>query len=447
MTDGKKENEKRAQIRFQLQIMKALGWYIKGHKDIKQNEIAKKMRVDSAAISRVVIAPKGAERINEDNYQQSGKRLVEICRAEEICRCMDTTLPNVLYYYQFKKLLDNPTELDKLEKMTNELTGQSDCQNTEIQVAEFPVDSARLCLDTSNDELLKTGNIISNVDHTDFQSWFGKYYCYFSSTSSEEAGEKRRSSFDRVSDDPEILELLSCTPNDYIFCGILNILGRINAVDELCHVEFKFLANPDTRFIKRYSGVLTLSANTKAAFCELTSSEQGEKTYFIFERQDLGKEQPSVRCCMAMVLTYSSKVHRRRPCCERMIISSGIIKEGTEEYEVMKAYLRMNDSTIRITQWGYDELLKEINQSEDMDFQIIAEHFPNLQSLAGMNVIIEECAFIPESIVYTLHFLSDSQKRKFERLLRDHSIAPWYCKTKDAKADVLFKLLNSPHDI
>lgn len=194
------------------------------------------------------------------------------------------------------------------------------------------------------------------------------------------------------------------------------------------------------------TGILILSANTRAVFCELASEDQGEKTYFILEKQDLRKEQTHVRCCMAMVLTYSSKVHRRRPCCERMIISNVRIKEDTEEYEVMKAYLRMNDSTIRITQWGYNELIKDIEQSSDSDLQKIAESFPDLHSLNGKNVTIESCAFIPESIIYTLNSLSNAQKRKFEVLLRNHSIAPWYSKTKATKADTLFKLLNMKSD-
>lgn len=159
----------------------------------------------------------------------------------------------------------------------------------------------------------------------------------------------------------------------------------------------------------------------------------------IFEKQDLGNAQPHVQSCMAMVLTYSSKVHRRRPCCERMIISSSCIKSGTEEYEVMKAYLRMNDRMIRITDWGYEQLIKDIHKSDDPDLLKIAECFPDLQSLAGKTVTIENCAFIPESIIYALRMLSQLQQRKFEILLRNHSIAPWYYKTKATKVDELFK--------
>ena len=179
---------------------------------------------------------------------------------------------------------------------------------------------------------------------------------------------------DKFENDPELRELLECSTEEYIFCGIMNIHNHKFSDDGLCHVDFKFLANPD----------------------------------------------------------------------ERMIISNKKIKKR-EEYETMKAYLRMNDSTIRITQWGYNELLKDIEQSDDSELRAIAELFPDLNKLNGSNVTIENCAFIPESFIYTLHSLTSSQKRKFEILLRNHSIAPWYSKTKATKADTLFKLRNSLH--
>lgn len=428
---------------YKLQVMKALGWYIHMHKEIKQKQIAMEMHIDPAAISRSIISPKDADFFDENKYLNDKKRLIDISKANEICKHMHTTLPNVLFYYQFKDQLVNLTKLDNLEKLTIKLTEETFCHELLTQ----NVDNCILDINNDKKDEVNTekdiNNLISNVEHPDFRSWFGKYYCYFSSTSSEEVNSKRRKEFDRFSDDPEIRELLINTPMDYIFCGILNVYNDSKYKDGLCHVDLKFLSNPEKRSIKRYSGILTLSAITKAGFCELYSNEQGEKSYFIFEKQDLGKEQPHIRCCMAMVLTYSSKVHRRRPCCERMIISSDIFQEGTEEYKTMKAYLRMNDNYIRITQWGYDELIKDILQSTDPELREIAEKFPTLQSLEGKNVSVENCAFIPESIINTMNTLTASQKQKFEVLLRMHSLAPWYCKTKANKADVLFKLINN----
>ena len=119
MSQMKKEAE--SSIRLRLRIMKALGWYISVHKEIKQIKIANRMHTDPASISRYVISPKDAQCINEQNYEQSGKRLIDIEKAVEICGHMGTTLENILYYYQFKNTLDKLPNFDSLEKLTNQL--------------------------------------------------------------------------------------------------------------------------------------------------------------------------------------------------------------------------------------------------------------------------------------------------------------------------------------
>lgn len=433
------EDNNREDIKYLLHIMKALGWYIQLHRgNIKKKDIAKKLHLDPSVISYSIINPKNANIINENNYEESGKRIISIPRAKQICECMNTTLENVLYYYQFKSTLVNMTKIDKLENLTNNLTNKQELSNEMINDFVTPIwEQINPTVHLQN----QVNNLISNANHSDFKPWIGRFYCYFSSTSSDEIDEKRKICFPKNIDNPELKELFACTTSDHIFCGIMDVYNKASK-DSLCHVDFKFLANPEKLFIKKYSGILTLSAVTKAVFCELASQEQGEKSYIIFEKQDLGKGQPHVGCCMAMVLTYSSKVYRRRPCCERMILSSDIIKEGTDEYETMKAYLRMNDKMIRITQWGYNELLKDIKLSTDNELKEIIEKFPDLKSLGGQNVTIENCAFIPESMIRTLHSLTPMQKQKFEVLLRKHSIAPWYSKTKADKAETLFKLVN-----
>ena len=432
-------DEWRAQVKFQLQIMKALGWYFTINKRAHKKDAASQMNVHQSLISQATIAPSKADKIDESNYKENNIRLISFSRALKICDFLDVTIEDVLYYYQHRNSLVNMTEIDKLQNLTNKFTNFESCQEGSIQMTKdieslFKVDN----------NLSRTSNLISDVRNPEFSQWFGKYYCYFSSTSSTEAGKRRNETFDKSSDNEEMKELLDCSTSDYIFCGILDIHDESKSKDGLCHVDFKFLSNPKKRRIKRYSGILTLSAQTKAVFCELISNDQGEKTYSIFEKQDLGPEFSHVQCCIAMVLTYSSKCHRRRPCCERMIISRKMIKENTREYDTMKAYLLMNDNKIRITKRKYGELIKEIEQSTDQDLQSIKQYFPNLQSLKGNTVKIEECAFIPESEIYNLHLLTDIQKQKFEVLLRLYSIAPWYCKTKATKTDMLFELLNSP---
>ena len=136
---------------------------------------------------------------------------------------------------------------------------------------------------------------------------------------------------------------------------------------------------------------------------------------------------------MAMVLTISSGEGHRRPCTERMIFSRQPVDIHSESYEYLKANLHMNDNTIRITEWGYSELLKEIQDSDDPLLKKIADKYPTLKSLHSPVVKIEECAFIPETYIEELSDLQPEERKAFERLLRLHSLAPWYRKTKSSR--------------
>lgn len=421
--------------KYKLHIMKALGWYLKIN-HLKKSDIARNMNVHRSVLTKMTISPQLADDINLDNVD--GKVLISMETAIEMCSAMGTTLQNVLFAYQFKAVLKDAEKVTALLSVANSLKDSCD----EISnLKMFTKDGIkRVLVDVAS---TINNNLITDAKNPLFNKWIGKYYCYFSSTSSDEAG-KQREEYDYLlqtdSADQDSLELYQKTASNYIFCGIMEVHDSKD--DPYCHVDFRFLSNPQKGIIKRYTGLLTLSKSTKAVFCELSGFEQGEKSYFITEQQDLGDEYDQVRLCIAMVLTYSSRMEHRRPCCERMIISSKPIDRNSALYDSIKAHLHMNDNCIRITQWGYEQLIDEINNSEDGDLHVIKEIFPNLQSLKGHTIPIEQCAFIPESVIYNLNVLSETQKMKFEILLRNHSIAPWYCKTKGKKAVDLFRIAN-----
>lgn len=430
----------------QMYCAKAIGWYLfLKKKELSQKDIAYAIHCTAGGLNRKLIMPKRSDEIiDKISFEKANKRILEISDAEEICRAMKTSLVDVIYFYSHREYYEkNPDQIDKLNKLP--MLGEK-FKHEVIDLNKDFLDEDMEKNEGYNysDENFK--NLIIDVDHPEFEAWYGRYFCYFSSTSSDEAGKIRKAHFNKASDDEEISELLEISSNDYIFCGILNIFKKDKYDDGRCHAEFKFLASPGKKVMKKYSGVLTISRIRKAVFCELISDEEGEITYLIIEKKETGSTQPFVRCSMAMVLTFSSKEGRRRPCCERMIISRDIIKEGTEEYRTMKANLLMNDNIIRITQSGYEQLINEIRESEDMVLKEIIEKFPNLESLQGQTVVIDSCAFIPEAMIYKLKNLSDEQCRKFEVLLRLNSISPWYCKAKSAKANDLFELMKSPHD-
>ncbi|MCR5461172.1 MAG: hypothetical protein K6F51_15005 [Acetatifactor sp.] len=419
-------------LKYKLKIMKALGWYLEiNKKKHTRTDIAKHASMDKSVLSRLTIAPQNADEFNIQNLE-THKKFISYQTAEDICRAMDTTLENILFLYQYKNALTDSTKIDEINhiasllKLANEKEEYADLENEEKV--------KKIC-----NQIAPPGknNLITDVNNPLFQKWIGNYYCYFSSTNSDEAG-RARGSCAVDEENPKLKGKMELLPSDFIFCGEMNISG--NEEDNLCHVNFEFLSNPEKGTVKVYNGVLSLSKNTKAVFGELFGFELGEKTYFITEQQDIGADHNHVQFCCAMVLTFSSGMNHRRPCCERMIISSEPIKENTALYEYMKANLHMNDNFIRITEWGYEQLLKEIDESDDPEMKAIAAHYSNFQELQGNTVKIEPCAFIPEDWVYVLNNLSKSQKIKFETLLRNHSIASWYYKTKGTKAVDLYRL-------
>lgn len=148
---------------------------------ITQKTLAEKMNINAASISRNIISPKDANSINEDNYEQKNKRLIEISRAMEICEPLDTTLQNVLYYYQFKEYLDNITKIDILKKLPNELTGSEKIQEKLPQDLEIAINTIQQKQEGLETETVSSGEnkLIMNADHPDFLPWFGKYYWYF----------------------------------------------------------------------------------------------------------------------------------------------------------------------------------------------------------------------------------------------------------------------------
>lgn len=438
MPDIYEENK----VEEQIHIAKAIGWYISvmnsklNYKQYRQKKIAGKMHLSDAALSRKIIKPNEAGHITDSaSFKAKDKRTLEISEAKEICRIINTSLTDVLYFYQHREFYEKNLQFfDKLQKLTNKLTiSENDLDDIDNDISEVERKEASM--------ISRSSDFITNVMNPEFIPWFGKYYCYFSSTSSDEAGKRRVYSFDRHNEDPEMQELLEVMPDDYIFCGILNVLEGKAFDDEYCHVDFKFLADPNKGIVKKYHGILMISKIRNGVFCELIGDEEGEISYLIIEKKEVGRSQPQVKCSMAMALTVSSKAGHRRPCCERMVISRERIKEGTEEYKALKASLLMNDNIIRVTRWGYDELIKEIEESEDSSLKEIIKKFPGIQSFDSNVVPVEECAFIPETYIRQLNTLPIETRRKFEVMLRSHSIASWYYKTKADKADDLIELI------
>ena len=422
-------------ISYSIYISKAIGWYldttnkISGHKKFTQDEIARKMGLTVSALSRKIIRPKDANQINDKNsLKDRNKRKLEINEAKKLCNILGLSLNDVVYFYDHKDYFESDIEFfDKMILLTKSLT------ISPVQTGKTDDFLSELYVEKSDATEDMPSNFITDINHPDFKPWLGNFFCYFSSTSSDEAGKTRKKRFERQSDDPELDELLKVTPNDYIFCGILSIGNKPKFNDNYCHVEFKFLADPQELHIKRYQGILTISRIRNVIFCELGNNNEGEISYLIIEKKEIGSMHPHVEYSMGMVLTVSSIDGHRRPCCERIIISRTPIDIYSENYKALKANLYMNDNMIRITEWGYNELIKEIERSSNPVLAEIAEKYPNLESLKSGAVSFDKCAFIPYTYIDSFANLTPVARKKFEIMLRLHSIAPWYSKTKSTK--------------
>lgn len=110
------------------------------------------------------------------------------------------------------------------------------------------------------------------VDANDlrFKPWIGEYYCYFSSTSSSEINKKEKEADVCLQ---EKSTLFNITPsNDHIFSGIMTISKE----EDLCKVEFEFMADKKNHNVKDYCGTLRLSSQYATRFIEMTCVENVE---------------------------------------------------------------------------------------------------------------------------------------------------------------------------
>lgn len=388
------EGEKMKENEFKVQAVKSLQWYRKRHKTIyTERKIGEKLHLDISTISKNL------------SVTNNEKSLVSLERAIDIAEAMDSNLWTIMYQYELYKTEENEKKCKKFDEKEN------------LKVV-------------SN----KFEKLLVDANDPRFKPWMGEYYCYFSSTSSSEINKKKKEADVCLQ---EKSTLFNITPsNDHIFCGIMTISKE----EDLCKVEFEFMADKKKHNVKHYCGTLRLSSQYAAGFIEMTCAENGECTYIIANSPDSG----SLECRMAMVLTLSSIDRHRRACAEKMFISQKEIKEGTAEYEALKAFLPMNDSHIYIHEEEYGKLINELKNTGVKELQSFADKYSDLSKLVSNNSVIDICKYvsIPESIISNLKSLSDENKNKLRIYMRKHSIANWYYKANNKNAEDILNIIN-----
>ena len=244
-----------------------------------------------------------------------------------------------------------------------------------------------------------------------FKPWFGKYYCYFYSTMSDET---------------------DC------FEGELDIPEAPGS--GCCYVRFGFVYNQTENLRKEYYGQLVLSKKQNGgAYCTLINhDDQGEITYLVMANPAVNNSQ--VCCVVAFVATISAGKDTKRPCVERMIISREPL-DGNG-FEMAKAHLLLNDKHIRITEENFCRLLehKDLPVSFKKRFVAYKEHPFDAPFLADY---IPKTANIPETWVKSLAGYSDREHQMIIDLIRIFSEAPKYNKIRQKTSETdIYKLFS-----
>lgn len=382
---------------FRILAVKALRWYRETHKKIyTQRTIGDSLGLVDSTISK--------------NLSLTGdeKSLISLERAIQIAEAMGSNLWTIMYQYEHC-VEDGEKNYTKLNKEKN-----------------------------LKDDGQELENLIMDAGDSRFKPWLGQYYCYFSSTSSLEINRKKKEVVENLKEGEK--RLFDITPsNDHIFCGIMTISKE----EDFCKVTLVFMADKNKHNVKHYEGRLYLSSQYTAGFIELVGCENSECSYIILNSPD----SASLECRMAMTLTLSSIDRHRRACAEKMLISKKEIVEGTNEYEALKAYLRMNDSSVHIQEKEYEKMIKELENTEVPELQNFAKAYSNLSKLVSANSTIEihKYVSIPESIIQNLKILNDENKNKLRVCMRKYSIANWYYKANNKNAEDIINILNKNH--
>ena len=380
-----------------LFLIRAINFYREKHRVIHKR-IAEQMSISQSTVSKIL-----SEKNVDEKTNKYGN--LSVFEARKICKAMGTTLGIVLseYEQQFAQYSRDYAQKDTQEYLLAQLDGNIPEQCGNISGQESTIYPA--CLFSENDSL--TNDISDEM----FLPWFGKYYCYFFSTLSNEH---------------------DC------FEGELEIPAVPS--NGCCHVRFAFVYDQKENLRKEYYGQLVLSKKQNGgAYCTLINhDDQGEITYLVMVNPTVNNSR--VCCVVAFAATISAGKDTKHPCVERMIISRAPL-DG-KKFKMAKAHLLFNDKHIRITENNFRKLL----ECEDIpaSFKKRFKGYENPFDAPFLVEYLPRMADIPESWVKSLTGYSEQEQQEIIDLMRLHSEAPKYNKIKQKTAENdIYKLFES----
>ena len=386
-----------------------LHWFVKlytrrTHK-MTMGDIAKQMGIDSATFSKML-----RHGIAKDKRQITSEHI------NRICEIINIPLSSILFLYEHKEAVEKNLQRNDFEKLTNLLRGNFD---------EILYPSA-------------------------FYEIRGKWYFYFPSSDSKIKEQRKKilkKNPSHVPESSELAELFSLYSPDHIYCGTLNIEfkgGRYYAV-------LKYMTNPSEHKILCYEGSASSPVDNTSIFCSLTRQSDGDIMYMIMSKPSTEKRLQYLTASV-LTLSHHQDEERHRPCSLRMILSRKPIKFDSKAYKVMISNLMMNEAVISIDDYGYSQLKEKQKEYDSPALDVFLEKYPTIDSLPRTKryLTVRNCAYINEKFLDNFDDSSDESKKLdeidilyLEALLRQHSTALWYSKTKATKINKVLKKIDS----
>ena len=414
-----------------------LRWFVKlytkrTHK-MTMGDIAEQMGIDLATFSKML-----------NNSVAKDKRRITAEQINRICEIINVPLSSILFLYEHKEDVENNIHRGDFEKLTNLLRGNFD---------EILYPSAFYAMNNGK-KVSKSANTKDSVstfvsENSILEPIRGKWYFYFPSSDSTIKEQRKKTlekSQNHIPESSELAELFDLYSPDHIYCGTLNIEFKNGGY----YAVLKYMTNPSEHKILCYEGSVSSPVDNTSIFCSLTRQSDGDIMYMIMSKPSSEKR---LQYLMASILTLShhQDEERHRPCSLRMILSRKPIKFDSKAYKVMISNLMMNEAVISIDDYGYSQLKEKQKEYDSPALDVFLKKYPTIDSLPKTkNLTVRNCAYINEKFLDSFDDSSDESKKLkeidiiyLEALLRCHSTALWYSKTKATKINKVLKKIYS----
>ena len=405
-----------------------LYWFIKLYTkktSIKMKDIASKLNCSPGALTKKL------------NIHDAQHRSISSDDIENLCSFLVFSMSSIIFLYENREVVEKKLSKADFSVLTDLFNVNSE---KFLDFSSFSVNSHHQISSISSKTMEEvTGK--KDFETCDLHNLLGKWFFYFPSSDSaiiEDREKELQKTGSPIIDNREVKELYDLYTPDHIYSGTFTISYKNHQYFSV----MKYMTNPHDLTVLCYEGMVSNPVNPHTAFTALSNATGDDIIYMIIDMLSVEKK---CKCIMAEVISLSRhKVEERhRPCSLRMILSRKPIAFDSLAYKVMLSNLMMNDSVIRIDDSGYGELKKYQDKYESAALDEFLNKYPSIGDMDGGSNYIEvhNCAFINESLIKSFNVgnIDQNDKLYLEALLRYHSIASWYSKTKSSKVNTIMK--------